>query len=112
MPFDGNPEQFTKPDVFSLDSLIAWLRTQPGETFYDWHSNDCLLCRYLIAQGVEPGRPNDTGSRTYGRMAVATESLATPFYGKTTYAAALSRALALRDKLNEATEATIPQAAE
>ena len=112
MPFDGNPEQFTKPDVFSLDSLIAWLRTQPGETFYDWHSNDCLLCRYLIAQGVEPGRPANTYSWSYSRMAVATKSLAAAFYGKTTYAAALSRALALRDKLNEATEATIPQAAE
>ena len=112
MPFDGNPEQFTKPDVFSLDSLIAWLRTQPGETFYDWHSNDCLLCRYLIAQGVEPGRPANTYSWPYSRMAVATESLAADFYGKTTYAAALSRALALRDKLNETAEAIIPQAAE
>ena len=96
MPFDGNPEQFTKHDVFSLDGLIAWLRTQPGETFYDWDSDDCLLCRYLIAQGVDPGRPKSGQSPTYRRIAVVTESLAASFYGKTTYSAALARALALK----------------
>lgn len=43
----------TKPDVFSLAGLIAWLETQPGETKYNWYRiRECLFCQYLDAVGV------------------------------------------------------------
>ena len=40
----------TKPEVFSLAGLIAWLEQQPPEAEYDWPDIDgCLLCNYLRA---------------------------------------------------------------
>jgi hypothetical protein len=103
MPFDNTPITETKPDVFSLDSLIAWLKTQPGETEYNWASNHCLLCRYLRAHGVNPGLPLNSarGAENYdqlsraageNRMLDIAVAMPEPF----TYAAALSRALELK----------------
>lgn len=54
MPLDGKVSDYTtKPDVFSLEGLIAWLETQPGETAYEFSNNegDCLIGRYGRAHG-------------------------------------------------------------
>ena len=50
--FDGLPEKYeTKPDVFSLEGLIAWLETQDPERRYDfWNCHGgCLLSTYLAS---------------------------------------------------------------
>ena len=47
--------KWEKPaDVFSLESLIAWLEQQPSETVY-WYTNQgrCLLSQYFAAMGFE-----------------------------------------------------------
>lgn len=100
MPLDGRnwkPETETKPDVFSLEGLIAWLETQPPTISYDWNNcrGACLVGRYFVAMGVynDPYRPS-FGEMFYPRF---------PFksYGMVcmtkpwTYGAALSRARAL-----------------
>jgi hypothetical protein len=43
----------TKPDVFSLEGLIAWLEKQSPETRYNYDCVDgsCLLGLYLAAHG-------------------------------------------------------------
>lgn len=53
MPFDGNPANHVKVDVFSVAGLAAWLETQEGATEYDFHNCDglCLLDQYLTASG-------------------------------------------------------------
>tara|TARA_R110000823_G_scaffold39872_2_gene106237 strand:+ start:838 stop:1149 length:312 start_codon:yes stop_codon:yes gene_type:complete len=52
MPFDGNPKQFVKPDVFSLEGLAAWLETQDGETKYDFcDAGSCLITAWHVAHG-------------------------------------------------------------
>lgn len=55
MPFDGNEKQYeTKPDVFSLEGLIAWLETQPADGAYDYlDGSNCALCQYLRARGLD-----------------------------------------------------------
>lgn len=53
MPFDGRTFKETKPDVFSLEGLIAWLETQDAEVAYCYHdSGRCLHGRYLTAIGI------------------------------------------------------------
>lgn len=38
----------TKPDVFSLEGLIAWLEKQPANKTYSWaHGTECLLGQWL-----------------------------------------------------------------
>jgi hypothetical protein len=50
----GTFKKIVKPDVFSLESLIAWLEKQPAETNYGWgRMGDCLLHQYLIAHGQD-----------------------------------------------------------
>lgn len=51
MPFDGDLEAFTKPDVFSLRGLIAWLETQDPATEYKFEdcNGGCLIGQYLMA---------------------------------------------------------------
>ena len=108
MPFDGNPEQFAKPDVFSLDGLIAWLRTQPGGMAYCASSpSQCLWGNYTRALG---GEKLDHTTYRIGRVAhklTYDDKMVAGFHlhsaPEHTYAAALSRALALKDKLNETT---------
>jgi hypothetical protein len=42
-----------KPDVFSLESLIAWLEKQPADGVYCYLDNGgCLLHKYFTAMGV------------------------------------------------------------
>lgn len=45
----------TKPDVFSLEGLIAWLEKQPEETTYVWHNcrGGCLIGMYFTALGIQ-----------------------------------------------------------
>lgn len=41
----------TKADPFSLDALIAWLRTKDAEGIYCYQSHgDCLIAQYLKEQ--------------------------------------------------------------
>lgn len=96
MLFDPKWEQQTKPDVFSLAGMIAWLEQQPPETAYNWKDiHGCLACRYLQANGfISPAgevgdRFQDTcgGSDGYGKIALG--SLGDEEW---TYGAALKRA--------------------
>lgn len=43
----------TKPDVFSLESLIAWLEEQPARRAYDYGDcqGGCLYGLYMAAHG-------------------------------------------------------------
>lgn len=55
MSFDGDISRYTaKPeaDVFSVEALRDWLMTRnPAETYCFTDNDDCLIARYLIAQG-------------------------------------------------------------
>jgi len=52
MPFDSKDFVETKPDVFSLDGLIAWLETQDPATTYSYADiRGCLLYRALSDAG-------------------------------------------------------------
>lgn len=57
MPLDGDVKQFEspsveKPDVFSLEGLIAWLRRMPANRAYDfWNPHECLFSQYLQHHG-------------------------------------------------------------
>jgi len=86
-------------DPFSLDALIAWLRTKRGT--YDWYSiKSCLICQYLDHIGImyssvgasdyvpEPW----TGSRK--QLPAFFESIAC--HGRYTFPEALRRALAIK----------------
>lgn len=54
MLYDPKWEVETKPDVFSLDGLIAWLENQPADQKYDYVCNgECLLALYFIHAGYE-----------------------------------------------------------
>jgi hypothetical protein len=49
MPFDANPIRGveTKPEPFTLDSLIGWLETKnPAETYCWMKTGDCLFALY------------------------------------------------------------------
>ena len=45
----------TKPDVFSLESLIAWLETMPPSAEYDFHNCDglCLVGQYMAYNDIQ-----------------------------------------------------------
>ncbi len=49
MPFDNAPQN----DVWSLDSLIAWLETKDPAEEYDFYDMDggCLVGQYAAAMG-------------------------------------------------------------
>lgn len=55
MPFDGENFQQTKPEVFSLEGLAAWLETQDPATAYRFRdvTGNCLIGRYARAMGQE-----------------------------------------------------------
>jgi hypothetical protein len=60
MLYDKKWDAKAKPDVFSLDGLIAWLEKQPAKTRYDWTDcgGDCLIGHYFIAMGLGKDRPH------------------------------------------------------
>ena len=95
MPLDSTnylaPE--TKPDVFSLEGLIAWLEAQPPETSYDWEdcSGGCLIGVYYMHHGL----PQHGYDRVFGRNLMEYSRVCSSVSGPTTYGAALSRARAL-----------------
>lgn len=47
----------TKPDVFSLEGLIAWLEKQPADEAYNYSDlrGECVICQYLTAHGEPYG---------------------------------------------------------
>lgn len=53
MPLDSTnwkQETETKPDVFSLEGLIAWLERQPARASYEWRcGGNCLFARWGMA---------------------------------------------------------------
>lgn len=55
MLYDPKWEKKTEaPDVFSLDSLIAWLETKNPSISYRYGCNGhCLLAQYFTAMGFE-----------------------------------------------------------
>lgn len=56
-PFDASPSGFIETpaevrDPFTLESLIAWLETKPGDIQYFYAAPDtCLLAQYTEASG-------------------------------------------------------------
>ena len=96
MPLDGTYYE-TKPDVFSVEGFVAWLRTQDPAARYDYQNcnGGCLIGRYLVAVTGKMWRDHGLSwgdiSRDYpvlNRIAVKE-----PW----TYGAALERALAYGD---------------
>jgi hypothetical protein len=52
MLYDPKWEQPTKVDPFSLEAITAWLGRQDPATEYDYWTADCVVCRYLNAEGI------------------------------------------------------------
>lgn len=53
MPLDCTNFVETKPDVFSLDGLIAWLEMQPAAKPYVFMGNcNCMVAQYLKSHGI------------------------------------------------------------
>lgn len=104
MPLDQtnwNQETETKPDVFSLEGLIAWLETQPPEMTYRYVDvqGGCLIGLYASGMGFPLHNPDRRSPLDFGglhsyfsRLGIL-GSLAVPF--PQTLGAALSRARAL-----------------
>jgi hypothetical protein len=66
MLFDPKWEVQTKPDVFSLENLIAWLEKRPAHLDYDFYcSGQCLIGQWM--RSIDPGvsEPPFSGSFVY-----------------------------------------------
>ncbi len=48
-------ETTTKPDIYALPTLIAWLEKQPAAKTYNFGDCEgaCLLGQYIIAHGIK-----------------------------------------------------------
>jgi len=94
MLYDPKWEVQTKPDVFSLESLIAWLETMPADKKYDWaFAESCLLGQWCAANGLA-GDELFEKSIELGNFAAA-PAIANAALGKLnecTFGAALERA--------------------
>jgi hypothetical protein len=94
------PKVETKPDVFSLESLIAWLEKQPAQETYCYSSNgDCLLAQYFTGMGfvgvhVGGGDFDHEGAINVKFPAILGD---VAYYHPRTFGAALSRARAALD---------------
>jgi hypothetical protein len=77
-------------DPFSLESLIAWLKTQEPEKTYSYFSGQCLICQHLAAHGVE------TPTAVYGSFADPFVRFEVAAMAPHTFGAALQRALAVQ----------------
>lgn len=99
--FEPSPEVRTfTPD---LQGLIGWLETQDGATEYNWHCiYNCVVGRFAAAMGKKPCRVwNDESyvelDKVCGGLAAYHQIGACyPWI----YAAALTRARALRDRVS------------
>lgn len=94
----------TKPDVFSLDALIAWLEKQPAEQTYCYLDHGaCLLGQYLKGHGFNWVMIYSSGEFDFerdckivrGEYPIEFDDFAAPF--PHTFGAALQRAKAYRD---------------
>lgn len=94
----------TKPDV-SLESLIAWLETMPGDATYNYFNcfGKCLYGQYVTAHGIawqdsghfaKTKEENETPAAKFC-MEVYTDVACT---GPFTFGAALTRARALASR--------------
>jgi len=92
MPFDSKDFVETKPDVFSLEGLIAWLETQDPSIRYDWEDccGGCLIGMYYAAHKVPAGISyiDVFGDEWVNNYAGVCSNLV----GETTFGAALERA--------------------
>ena len=88
MPFDSKDFVETKPDVFSLEGLIAWLEKQDPTTEYDYDDCDghCLIAQYLADHGYRWGHNH------YGRFLTGEDRTAVAARFPETFGAALERA--------------------
>ena len=99
MPFDSTPQE-TKHDVFSLESLIAWLETKDPEEWYNPHNPfECMFTQYFTSKQVEfTGYPT---SYTYGGVDLVHNKWSRIAFdgldGKHTFGAALERARKLKE---------------
>jgi len=89
----------TKQDVFSLESLIAWLETMPPTQKYDWsRAETCLLGQWCASNGFS-GRELRDKSIELGRWDQKHNALADAALGNVnecTFGAALARARAVQ----------------
>ena len=68
MLYDPKWEVQTKPDMFSLAGLIAWLETQDLDTKYTYDDpRACLICRYFGAMGFKRVSCDSHGWDAIGR---------------------------------------------
>lgn len=104
MPFDFTNTE-SKPDVFSLEGLIAWLEKQDPETeYHTYDAQDCLMARYYRANIPDAVRSDTVVSNwvdSQGRVRSTNFNQATlaaiVWRGDKNYGAALSRARAALD---------------
>lgn len=84
-------------DPFSLDSLIAWLETQPAETEYNYtFPGSCMIAQYLEASKVKNFSLSVTDLQRHGWHHIAQGSWGEA--GRWTFGGALIRARALAAK--------------
>lgn len=94
----------TKPEAFTLDSLIEWLRTQEPEKEYDWFNcyGECLFSQYAMAhaecRGGESWIMAKSQFRSVGRFTLGMTSAIACSLPRT-FGAALSRAITVRNRL-------------
>jgi hypothetical protein len=90
-------------DIFSLDSLIAWLEKQPAEREYDYvDGRVCMMNQYLSAHGIRVAGVAADYYRaeplSYVRVPLPHSFIDIALRGPATFGAALARAKAFRDK--------------
>jgi hypothetical protein len=51
----GTFKQIAKPDILSLEGLVAWLEKMPAKRAYDYRNCEgrCLYGQYMASHGVE-----------------------------------------------------------
>ncbi len=106
MLYDPKWEVTTKPNVFSLEGLVAWLEKQNPATSYDYASpHGCLLAKYFRSMGYRWAFCG-TSIFHYSRFFLPTlftkpipkEMNNVSMYGPFTFGAALERAQRLINK--------------
>lgn len=102
MLYDPKWEVATKPDVFSLESLIAWLEKKQTKGGYDFGncSGYCLFGQFTAAHGIPWSRAIGTEVVDFGVHALEFKKLVySKVAGPTprTFGAALKRARAALD---------------
>jgi hypothetical protein len=100
MLYDPKWEQKTKADPFTLESLIAWLKTKPANERYNYAFHDsCMIAQYLTDMGyrnVSVGACGrwDADGASGDLVQFAAIAIARARCTEWTFGAALKRALA------------------